>query len=370
MNVMIRSVVLAVLAMVVLACGPKGLTISGKIENATNLQVFLDEVKIGKASNILSKTDMAEDGTFSLQFEEGLPAGIYNVRIGAKRINLILNGEEKEVSITGNLETLQNYDITVSGSGDSQTFVQVMQGLFRRQYKPEDITAMVDTVANPYLATFIAYTALGNKPEFVSIHKKASSRLNDAYPGSEAATAYASYISNLELNAAAMQRQLGPITVGMEAPNIQLPNPQGKMYSLADLKGKVVLLDFWASWCGPCRRENPNVVDVYNRYKDQGFTVFSVSLDGLDSRSKARYAAADLDRAMATEKQKWVNAIQQDGLAWEYHVSDLLKWETTAGAMYGVSSIPRTFLIDREGKIAAVNLRGAEAIEAALKEII
>jgi thiol-disulfide isomerase/thioredoxin len=116
------------------------------------------------------------------------------------------------------------------------------------------------------------------------------------------------------------------------------------------MKGKVVLLDFWASWCGPCRKENPNVVRVYNQYKDKGFTVFSVSLDRENG------------------KDAWVQAIKQDGLIWDNHVSDLKFWKSEAGATYGIQSIPQTFLLDREGKIVAVNPRNnlEEAVKKAL----
>ncbi len=129
-----------------------------------------------------------------------------------------------------------------------------------------------------------------------------------------------------------------PPAVGDVAPNIALNNSDGELMNLTDLRGKVVLLDFWASWCGPCRRENPNVVRAYNEFRDQGFTVFSVSLDN--------------------NKDKWIGAIAKDGLAWENHVSDLKGWKSAGAKKYGVRSIPATFLIDKEGVIRAVNVRG------------
>ena len=112
-----------------------------------------------------------------------------------------------------------------------------------------------------------------------------------------------------------------------------------KTLQLNDLKGKTILLDFWASWCGPCRRENPNVVKSYNKYKEHGFTVVSVSLD--------------------TDKQKWKGAIQKDQLSWPYHVSDLAGWKSKVGQLYEVNSIPFTVLIDTEGNIITTNLRGS-----------
>ena len=132
-----------------------------------------------------------------------------------------------------------------------------------------------------------------------------------------------------------------------------------------------MLLDFWASWCGPCRRENPSVVKVYNKYKSQGFEVFSVSLDGLDSRTKARYGSEEqINQQLASSTTRWKQAIAQDKLTWENHVSDLKKWDSAPAQTYGVSGIPRTFMIDREGKIAAVGLRGAASIEAELKKLL
>ncbi len=132
--------------------------------------------------------------------------------------------------------------------------------------------------------------------------------------------------------------------IGGVAPEIKLNGPDGKPVSLHSLRGKVVLIDFWASWCGPCRRENPNVVKMYQKYKDQGFEIFGVSLDN------------DVNR--------WKAAIQSDGLSW-YHGSDLMGWKSKPAQMYQVHSIPATFLLDKEGKIIAKGLRGPE-LEAAV----
>lgn len=139
--------------------------------------------------------------------------------------------------------------------------------------------------------------------------------------------------------------------VGEKAPEIALAAPDGTIIKLSSLKGKVVLIDFWASWCGPCRKANPGVVKVYNKYKDQGFTVYSVSLD--------------------QNKQRWEQAIEKDGLAWKNHVSDLKFWNNKAAADYGVEGIPATFLLDKNGVIIDSDLHGNSldgAVKRALKK--
>lgn len=138
------------------------------------------------------------------------------------------------------------------------------------------------------------------------------------------------------------------VSIGAAAPEISLSDTTGNTVALSSLRGKYVLIDFWASWCGPCRAENPNVVRMYNKFKDKGFAIYSVSLD------KA--------------KENWTRAIRNDNLSWT-HVSDLKFWQSEAAQQYGVQAIPATFLLDKDGKIIAKNLRG-DALEQKLEEVL
>ena len=155
---------------------------------------------------------------------------------------------------------------------------------------------------------------------------------------------YQNYLAQKQKNEKVMLLEPGKVAPDFE----ELGTNRTTKIKLSDLKGKVVLIDFWASWCGPCRRENPNVVKTYEKYAKDGFTIMSVSLDN--------------------DKSKWTEAIEKDKLVWPYHVSDLGGWNSKVARMYEVSSVPFTVLIDQEGKIIRTNLRG-EALEGELTRI-
>lgn len=349
---------------------PEGTLIKGTLPDAANLQVQLEKVtQPGKMAPI-GTSAIGADGKFALGFVEGLAPGVYQLKVGARKALLSLAAEDHVVSIDGQLATLDKYGFTISGSKGSSEIAEVMKVLTSGKVEVSKLEGLLAKVSDPEAASFIAFSAVtGNRAigqAGVPVLKASVDRLD---PNSATKATYDTYVRALSQQT--QQRQSAElIQVGQAAPNISLPSPEGKNYSLADLKGQVVLLDFWASWCRPCRRENPNVVKVYDKYKDDGFTIFSVSLDGPDARKIAGLSAEQVQAMKENGKKRWVDAIAKDNLMWPYHVSELTKWSSQAGATYGVRGIPKTFLIDREGKIAAVGLRGAASIEQALQKVL
>lgn len=144
------------------------------------------------------------------------------------------------------------------------------------------------------------------------------------------------------------------LEIGKVAPNFEAPTPDGKIVNLNDLKGKVTIIDFWAAWCGPCRRENPNVVRIYNQYHDQGLEIIGVSLDGQNRQNDP--------------KKAWLDAIEKDKLTWN-QVSNLKYFKDPVAQLYNITSIPATYILDSEGRIAAKNLRG-RALELKVQELL
>ena len=341
------------------ACGAnKGTTIGGKIANASEMSIFLDKVGLSQTSNVRLASDKTDkEGNFKFSLPEGIKKGIYRVTVGAKGFEFISDGSEKEVNVTADLNTIQNLDLTITGSPLTEAFVSTVKGYINKTVSPDQLKSLALKDADPLVGFMIASRMFTFREDFVDIHNSVVARLKTTHPDADFIKEYEEIVSSLNKQAAASQAAM-KIKPGMDAPEIALPGVDGKVRKLSDYKGKVVLIDFWASWCGPCRKANPHVVEVYNKFKGQGFDVFSVSLDGVDDRMRSQLGdetqiKTNIDRS----KERWIAAIQQDNLTWDGHVSDLKKWSSIASATYGVSSIPKTFLVGRDGKIVAVDPR-------------
>jgi peroxiredoxin len=204
--------------------------------------------------------------------------------------------------------------------------------------------AYADTAKSPVVALFAATVAPVEPAKFVAPLTKLTNR----FPKHKAIAEALVYVKSLAVQPQTQTQPGAKPGVGDMAPELTMNDVDDKPFSLSQLRGKYVLIDFWASWCGPCRGENPNVVAAFNQFKDKNFTVLGVSLDD--------------------NKQAWIEAIKEDKLNWQ-HISDLKKWSSAATPLYGFDGIPYNVLIDTHGKIIATDLRG-NALQNKLAEVL
>ncbi len=232
-----------------------------------------------------------------------------------------------------------NYDLddmnktTVSGSKGTELYREFVNGI--TTIVDDDAKfAFVDSLVNANLDQFVSVLFAFNLDYdlYADTHRKLIASLENDFIDDDLFKNYKSEFEATTLTA-----------IGSIPPDINLQDKDGKEVSLYSLRGQYVLLDFWASWCRPCRGESPNLVAAYDKYHDKGFTIYSVSLD--------------------QTKDAWVQAIKSDGLSAWTHVSDLKGWQCAAGQAYGISSIPSNFLLGPDGKIVAKNLRGSALVD-------
>ena len=344
-----------------------GFVIQGEILNGAETKLFLEEAK-GQNYEVFDTARIDKDGLFEIKGKVQ-EKGLYRLRM-SNGATVLLALDDDKINLSTDMNDATNY--TLSGSTESATLKQLLDRtndlskknnalVAQSRTVPRDanynaalrqiqgqinnntaiyrqfLTKYVDTVSSNMIASFAALT-LDPKQDYQLI-KKVADKVQAEQPS-----------TFMERNLVAMMRNIkAPLMVGSEAPDISMANPNGKEIALADMTGEVILLDFWASWCRPCRVENPNVVRLYNKYKSKGFNIYSVSLD--------------------KQKNKWEKAIVDDKLNWSAHVSDLKGWQTPAAKAYGVSGIPKTFLLDKDQNIIAMNLRG-KALENKLAELL
>ncbi len=355
------------------SCNSKG--ISGKITGAEGEMLKIYELRDNKIT-ALDSVKVNDKGVFSIS-TQGLEPNFYYLGFDASNMLLLFTDSTEAVVIEADKESLQKPK-SIKGSDNSSKYVEFQELIEPLDKQISDINTQLNahpvrkeklrleqekgkileekrTACKKFVdnnkgnpITLVALQGLDIQKDMKYFDKV----IRDTKPSignTKLHRGLSSQIKSIKKQlAGANQPKANGMAPGTTVPEIEMAGLDGKILKLSDLRGKVVLVDFWASWCGPCRRENPNVVAAYNKYNKDGFEVFSVSLDG--------------------NKDKWKAAIDKDGLIWPWHVSDLKKWNNAAANAYGVHSIPHGVLIDREGKVIAEKLRGA-ALQAKLAEI-
>jgi len=354
------------------ACSTKqpseeGVKLSGKVEQFPQGGIALVEVVGATGAEPIDTLQIADDGSFATYLKINEPA-FYRVNFAGRQIiTLILTGKETEVTLNADGNNPQGfYEISGSYDTDYKNQIDELMQSYQsqvRQLQQIQLQARADGDAEAFQNAQLQLIDLAKKTEkeLKKLIRTASPSLaslyglqmidvsqNVAFIDSIATELQAEMPKNIHVNNLLSQMSsTKSLAIGEIAPEISLPNPEGEIIKLSALRGKYVLIDFWAAWCGPCRRENPNVVRVYKKYKDKNFEILGVSLD--------------------RNRDKWLQAIEQDGLPW-LHVSDLKYWKSEAAVAYQIRAIPATYLIDPDGRIIAKNLRGA-SLEAKLKEL-
>lgn len=316
---------------------PKANTeVQGQIIDFANQAISFDKVGGASIESLGTfRTDAQGKFTAKIALNE---AAVVRVRVGKFAFPMILNPTQKN-NITWSPNIEKSFVINSEDSKELRDFLYGME-----EMTETEVLSKADAVKHPLTAWYITKNLDAKNKNVNDFHKRLIQRMQTEMKENSLTKAFATTVT---YNETVINAQ--PIKVGSTAPNFTMLNTEDKPISLSDLKGKVVLIDFWASWCGPCRAANPELVRIYNLYKNKGFTVLSVSLD--------------------KDKEAWLKAIANDKLEWPTHCSELKFWYGSVNQLYGVNSIPQTFLIDKKGQIAALNAHGAD-LQMALDKLL
>lgn len=350
----------------------KEISLTGKI-NFPEAGVVLLEEYGNQDLTVIDTIQVQPGGEFSHTMTLAEP-GFYRLNLyGKQMVNLILFQDDLNIQVDGNAPTgavditgSQDMEFLTEVNGMAQSYQQEVQDMNQQYIEANSAgdTVEMQRIRGQYLEKSRQHkdvlkqkvNEMGNSLAILQIIGNFSAEedyefldqlgilfANDP-PDTKHTPRFLTYIEEVRQQ----HRNNENLQIGKLAPEISLPNPDGTVVPLSSLRGKIVLVDFWAQWCRPCRLENPNIVDAYQKYKDKGFEVYGVSLD--------------------RSRENWLQGIEEDGLPWT-HVSDLKYWQSEAARTYNINAIPASFLLDQEGRIIAKDLRGP-LLHQKLKEIL
>ena len=350
-----------------------GFVVNGNLDNASNNSLVTLIRSEGRETIILDSTRITEN-TFTLNGKVENP-DMYFLTIDGVQGSLPFIIENETIDLT--IYTDSIFTSTIKGGKENNYFNEYQDYIKKLRFKNNKLTEQFKTAQQEQDTSKISslrteYEGLmkeneANDLDFMQKNKDAilsalileralMTKKLEFIKGKELFTNFDETVKNTRAGKAiAVHIEANENTaIGSIAPNFSGPNPEGKTIALNDIKGKITIIDFWAAWCGPCRKENPNVVKVYEKYHAKGLEIIGVSLDGTPKQKDA--------------KQAWIDAIKKDNLTW-HHVSNLQYFNDPIAKQFSINSIPATYLIDAEGKIIAKNLRGP-ALENKIAELL